>query len=104
MHGAAQRQAFTCHTGRPLEVRRAHGGGISSLGGRNKITASVEFNFRMNSSLVYSSSFETDGDAPLLLGVRDMHRLGMEYLTNLYAIRCGNSLITIVRDQGHLFI
>ena len=104
LHGSAQRYAFSSHTGRPPEIRRAQGGGISSLGGRNEITASVNFGFPLNDSIVSFNSLETDGDAPLLLGVRDMHRLGMEYLTNLYAIRCGSTIIPVVRDQGHLFI
>ena len=74
------------------------------MGGRIEITASVIFGFSLNDSPVSFNSLETDGDAPLLFGVRDMHRLGMEYLTNLYAIRCGSTIIPIVRDHGHLFI
>lgn len=104
LHESAQWKAFVSHTGRPHEIRRVKGGGMSFLGGRNKITASVAFEFPLNSSIISFYSLETYGDAPLLLGARDMHWLGMEYLTNLYAIRCGSTLIPIVRDQGHLFI
>lgn len=104
LHSSARRKAFTSHSGRPPETRRAHGGGMPSLGGRGKIRARVEFGFPPNNSPIAFSSRETDGDAPLLPGVRDMHRPGMEYLTNLYAIRWGSTLIPTVRDQGHLFI
>lgn len=60
--------------------------------------------FPLNDLLVSFNSLETDGEAPLLLGARDMHLLGVKYLTNLYVIRCGSIIIPIVRDQSHLFI
>lgn len=55
-----------------------------------------------NHSLSSFLSLETDGDAPLLLGIRVMYRLGMKYLTNLYLIRFGTTLVPIVH-KGHLF-
>ena len=68
LHGTAQRRAFAAHTGRPPNVRRAKEGGISSMGGKSKILASVEFGFPLNNSVTSFASLETDGDAPLLLG------------------------------------
>lgn len=87
LYGSFQLKYVAFHTGRPTEIRRAKAGGISSLGDRNNITASVIFGFPLNNSIVSFSSLEIGDDAPLLLGVHNMHRLGMEYLTNLYEIR-----------------
>lgn len=58
----------------------------------------------MNCYLANFKSLESEGDAPLLFGLKDMQRMGMIYDATSYTIRCGDSLIPVIRDRGHLFI